>query len=81
MGNSRLRLYLTCLIDDSWPAFAGAAASPDKLVFISFFLMLAVRVPPYAAGFTQAETLIEPDQFCETSDGVPLKQNAPCQKH
>jgi len=39
-------------VDDCWTAFAGAAASPDNLFFISFFLMFAVRVSPYAACFT-----------------------------
>jgi hypothetical protein len=30
-------LIFARLIDDRWTAFAGAAASPDKLFFIGFF--------------------------------------------
>ncbi|MES1180519.1 MAG: hypothetical protein ABUL66_01510 [Verrucomicrobiota bacterium] len=55
----KARLIFARLIGDSWTAFAGAAASPDKLFFISFFLMIAVRVSPYAACFTNAETFYE----------------------
>jgi hypothetical protein len=40
------------LIDDCWTAFAGAAASTNNMFFISFFLIIAVRVSPYAACFT-----------------------------
>jgi hypothetical protein len=43
---------VSVLIDDCWTAFAGVAASTDNLFFISFFLMFAVRVSPYAACFT-----------------------------
>jgi hypothetical protein len=46
-------------VDDCWTAFAGVAASPDNLFFISFFLMFAVRVSPYVACFTIAETFFE----------------------
>ena len=46
------RLACSFLFDDSWLAFAGAAASINILFFISFFLMIAVRVSPYAACFT-----------------------------
>jgi hypothetical protein len=49
----------TVRFDDSWLAFAGAAASIDNLFFISFFLMIAVRVSPYAACFTRAQTFFE----------------------
>ena len=43
---------LTAPLDNCWTAFAGAAASTDNLFFISFFLIIAVRVSPYAACFT-----------------------------
>jgi len=46
-------------VDDCWTAFAGAAASTDNLFFISFFLIIAVRVSPYAACFTKAEPFFE----------------------
>ncbi len=46
--------------DDCWTAFAGAdASSLIFLFFISFFLMIAVRVSPYAACFTNGEPWIE----------------------
>ena len=46
-------------VDDCWTAFAEAAASTDNLFFISFFLIIAVRVSPYAACFTPAEPFFE----------------------
>ena len=51
--------FTASLTDNSWPAFAGVDASSEILFCISFFLIIAVRVSPYAACFTIAETFFE----------------------
>ena len=64
-------------VDDCWTAFAGAAASTEILFFISFFLMIAVRVSPYAACFTKAEPLFElTSVFLRRAGGLTAKTAA-----
>jgi hypothetical protein len=61
-------------VDDCWTAFAGAAASTEILFFISFFLIIAVRVSPYAACFTRAEPFFELNSvFFRRAGGLPAK--------
>ena len=62
--------FAVVLIDICWTAFAGAPASIEDIFDISFFLMFAVRVPPYALASPKRSQVLNQISFISSVHGA-----------